>query len=95
MLIVLALVFGAVLGAGAHFGVPGRELRGAAIAPLLGSAVAAAAWMVLTWVGQGPDSAWVWIASIVLPAVIVPAALVLLTRTRTRADAHTRASLGI
>lgn len=95
MLIVLAFVFGALLGTGAHFVVGGRGLRGAAVGPMLGTFLGGLAWLGMTWAGQSPDTAWPWVASVVLPAAVVPVALLILTRTRTRADARTRARLGI
>ncbi|MFS0867125.1 hypothetical protein AB3M83_07285 [Microbacterium sp. 179-B 1A2 NHS] len=95
MLIVLALVIGATLGAAAHFAVSGRDLRGAALGPLSGTALGALGWMILTWAGQGPDSLWTWLATILLPAIVVPIALVLLTRARVAHDERTRRELGI
>ena len=95
MLIVLAFVFGAILGTGAHFAIGGRGLRGRAVGPVLGTFLGGLAWMIATWAGQGPDTAWPWLASVLVPAVVVPLALLALTRVRTRADAQTRARLGI
>jgi membrane protease YdiL (CAAX protease family) len=95
MLIVLAIVIGATLGAAAHFALPQRGLRGVAVGPLLGTALAALAWMILTWAGQGPDSLWTWLATIAAPAVLVPVALRTLSGRRASDDANERAALGI
>jgi len=95
VLIVLALVIGAAFGAAAHFALPGRSLRGAALGPIGGAALGALAWTALTWSGLGPDSVWVWLVSALLPAIVVPLALTALTRARARADQQTRSALGI
>ncbi|WP_405375577.1 MULTISPECIES: hypothetical protein [unclassified Microbacterium] len=95
MLIVLALVFGAAAGAAAHFAVPGRTLRGAAVGPLLGAVLGALTWMILTWVGWGTDAAGLWLLAIAVPAVVTPLALVVLGRSRAARDEATRTELGI
>jgi hypothetical protein len=95
MLIVLALVIGASIGTAAHFALPQRGLRGVAVGPILGTAIGALAWMILTWTGQGPDSLWTWLATIAAPAVLVPLALRSLSRRRADADATARVALGI
>ncbi|MCK6081023.1 hypothetical protein KZX37_10660 [Microbacterium sp. EYE_5] len=95
MLIVLGLVFGALLGAGAHFALPHRQTRGVAVGPMLGALVGTATWTALTWAGTGPDQFWIWAAAIVVPAVVTAAAIVLLSRARIARDAAERARLGI
>ena len=95
MLVVLALVFGAIAGTAVHFALPQRSLRGVAIGPLLGAALGTATWTALTWAGLGPDAAWIWLASILAPVLLTAAVLVLLTRTRAARDARTRHELGI
>ncbi len=95
MLVVLALVFGAVAGTAAHFALPDRGLRGAAVGPLLGTVIGAATWTIMTWSGLGPDTAWIWLASILVPTLVSVVALRFLTRSRAAADARTRRELGI
>lgn len=95
MEILLGLLFGATLGAVLHVLMPGRESRGAALAPVVGAAAGGTIWLILTWAGLGPDNAWIWIASIVLPAVVVPALLTSLTRARANHDAQERLRLKI
>ncbi|MCM3696261.1 hypothetical protein [Microbacterium oleivorans] len=95
MLIVLALVFGAIGGTAVHFALPQRALRGVAVGPLLGASFGTATWTALTWAGLGPDAGWIWLASILLPIVLTAAALTLVSRSRASRDARTRRELGI
>ncbi|MFJ6679116.1 hypothetical protein ACIQLK_08300 [Microbacterium sp. NPDC091382] len=95
MLVVLALVFGAIAGASAHFALPLRSLRGVSVGPILGALVGAATWTALTWAGAGPDGGWIWLASIAAPVVVTPIALLVLSRTRASRDARTQRDLGI
>ena len=88
MQILLAFIVGAVIGATAHFLVPGRSTRGVALGPLLGAAAAGLVWMILTWAGVGLDSPWLWLSAFVAPAVVTFPALMILTRTRTAHDAR-------
>jgi len=93
--ILLAFIVGAVIGAAAHFLVPGRGTRGVALGPLLGAAAAGLVWMILTWAGVGLDSPWLWLSAFVAPAVVTFPALMILTRARTAHDARERAELRI
>lgn len=95
MLVVLALVFGAIVGAAAHYALPLRSLRGAAVGPLLGSVLGTATWTTLTWAGVGTDHAALWVASIAVPVVVTPLVLLVLSRLRRTRDARTRVELGI
>lgn len=95
MEIILALVFGAAIGAAAHVALPHRAERGAAIGPLLGAVAAGLAWLTLTWLGVGTESPWPWLASIVVPAVVTVVLLATLSAARSARDARERARLGI
>lgn len=95
MEILLALVFGATIGAALHFALPRRGLRGAALGPLLGAVTAGLAWLALTWAGVGADSPWPWLASVVVPALATWGVLAGLTSARTSHDVNERARLGI
>ena len=94
MLIVLALIWGAAVGAALHFGLPRRELRGAAVAPMLGALVGGAVWLLFTWLGL-EQTGWIWLASLAAPVVVTAPALVALDRVRVAHDARERARLGI
>jgi uncharacterized membrane protein YeaQ/YmgE (transglycosylase-associated protein family) len=93
--IVLAIVFGAVVGLVAHFSLPQRATRGAAVAPILGAVVGAAVWTAMTWAGATTADPWIWIASIAVPAVVTFPVVAVLARVRRVRDEHTRDRLGI
>lgn len=95
MEILLPLIFGGVCGAVAHFLMPGRPSRGAALAPVLGALCAGVCWLAFTWAQTTTTSPWIWIASLAAPIVIVPLVLAALTRSRARHDARERARLRI
>ena len=95
MQIVIALVFGAAAGGLLHFLMPGRASRGAALAPVLGTLVGGAVWMILTWAGLTTLSPWLWLASFAAPLVVVPLTLLTLTRARDAHDERERVRLGI
>jgi hypothetical protein len=92
MLIVLAFVFGAVIGLAIHFGLPDRDTRGSAFAPILAAGLGGLAWLVMTWLGQA-DTGWIWLVSIAVPIVITWPVMALITRTRVAHDQRERARL--
>lgn len=95
MQILLAFIFGAVMGLVAHFVLPRRDLRGAALAPVTGALVGGAVWLALTWAGVATDNPLIWFASAVVPAVVVFPLVMLLTRVRRSRDAREAARLKI
>ncbi|MDD7929570.1 hypothetical protein [Microbacterium thalli] len=95
MHILLALILGAVIGLAAELLVPGRDARGAALAPVVGAVVSGAAWTILTWTGLGIADPVIWIVAVLAPAVVVPLVLVVLTRVRAAHDEHERRRLRI
>ena len=61
---------GAILGVIAHLALPGRGTRGAFLSPAVGAASAAVLWEALTWLGWPADGGWIWVVSLVVPAVV-------------------------
>lgn len=94
MQILLGLLLGAVIGLAAHVVLPGRDLRGAALAPFAGAAAAAAAWTAMTWMGLG-DTPLVWAVAVVAPAVTVFALIPLISRARRSRDDEDRSRLPV
>ncbi|MEZ3158229.1 hypothetical protein AB1K56_15025 [Microbacterium sp. BWR-S6Y] len=94
MQILLGLLVGAVIGLAAHVALPGRDLRGAALAPFAGAAAAAVAWTALTWTGLG-DSPLVWVVAVLAPAATVFALIPLVSRARRARDDADRAHLTV
>lgn len=95
MQILLALIAGAVIGTAAHFAISGRDTRGAALLPVLGTLVGGVVWLALTWIGWGLDNPLLWLAAIVVPAVVVWPTGILLTRSRHAHDTRERERLRI
>ncbi len=93
MQILLGMIVGAVIGLLAHVALPQRVTRGAALGPLVGAAAAAVAWTALTWAGWGIDNPLLWLSALVVPALVTVPTLVLLARSRVRADDARRAEL--
>lgn len=94
MLIVLGFVFGAVIGAAVHFGTKHRDTRGAALAPVLGAALAGLAWLIMTWLGLA-DTGWIWLVAIAAPLAVTWPTVALLTRARVAHDERERVRLKI
>lgn len=95
MQIILAMIYGAAVGALAHYTVPGRDLRGVAFAPMLGAVVGGAVWLLSTWLGLGLGNAWLWGASAIVPPLVVYGVVATMTRARRAGDARRRAGLGL
>ncbi|MCT9001418.1 hypothetical protein [Microbacterium memoriense] len=95
MEILLGFIFGATIGGVLHFLQPGRDARGTALSPIVGASVGGFTWLALTWAGIGADNPWIWVLSIVVPGIVVPIMLVLLTRSRAQHDAQERLRLKI
>jgi uncharacterized membrane protein YeaQ/YmgE (transglycosylase-associated protein family) len=95
MEILLALLFGAAFGLFAHYVLPGRDTRGAAVAPMLGAISGGLVWMILTWAGLTISNGWLWLASLATPLVLSIAVVPILTRVRHAHDARERARLRI
>ncbi len=95
MQIIIALVFGAAVGALLHYLQGGRTSRGAALAPIAGTLTGGLVWLVLTWAGLTTLDPWIWLASFAAPLIVVPLLLLVLARTRAAHDAREQVRLGI
>ncbi len=95
MEILLGFIIGASIGTAAHFVLPGRDSRGAAVLPILGALGAGLAWMILTWAGFAVDNPLLWLLAFVVPALVVFPTGSMLTRLRREHDARERARLKI
>ncbi|MFJ4173812.1 hypothetical protein [Microbacterium sp. NPDC089696] len=95
MYILLALIGACALGIAAHFVLPGRELRGVALAPAIATALSAIAYTGLQWLGVGEDSVWLWLASVLGAVVVAAAVTAVIVAVRRRTDAEAKVALGI
>ncbi|TDW30919.1 hypothetical protein [Cryobacterium psychrophilum] len=77
---------GTLLGLAARYLLPGRSTQGSVLVPALGTVVAAAAWVALTWLGWKWDAGAIWWVSFVASAVASAAIALLLARRRNQAD---------
>ena len=70
MELLFVVLGGAILGFIAHFALPAIDTRGVLLAPAAGAATAAVVWEVLFLLGWPADGGWIWVFSLVLPAVV-------------------------
>ena len=95
MEILLAFILGTVVGAAGHAIVPHRATRGVVVGPVIGAIAGGGIWMLLTWVGLTPDNPLLWVAAIVVPALVTLPALAVLSRVRLAHDRRERVRLRI
>ncbi|MDO8382056.1 hypothetical protein [Microbacterium sp.] len=93
MLIVLALVAAVAIGLALHFALPLRPTRGVALAPLLETAIAAVIYTSLTWLGLAESNPWLWVGSILIPAAVTGAVILVVSRARAAHDERERVRL--
>lgn len=79
---------GLIFGVAARYSLPNRTGYGVVVVPAVGTAVAALAWVALTWLGMQWDSGWIWLASLAAAAIASAATAVLLGRARAASDAQ-------
>lgn len=77
---------GILIAGGVRYLLPRRHAYGVLLLPALGGAVAAVTWAALTWVGWKFDGGWIWVASLVLPAVAATLIALILGVRRDTAD---------
>jgi uncharacterized membrane protein YeaQ/YmgE (transglycosylase-associated protein family) len=95
VLILLALIAGAVAGMVVHLVLPHRATRGAVLAPAIGAATAGVLYTMLQWAGLAEDNPWLWVVSILVPIGVTYVAGAVLVRSRVAHDSRERARLGI
>lgn len=93
MLILLALVFAAAAGTALHFVLPYRSTRGAALAPLTATAIAAVVYTSMTWLGLAEDNPLMWATALVIPTLLTALFIGVLSRSRDAHDTRERARL--
>ncbi|MFT4219791.1 MAG: hypothetical protein QM611_04665 [Microbacterium sp.] len=94
MLILLALIFGAVVGLVVHFTLPHRDTRGSAVGATLGAVVGGGVWLAFTWLGM-EQTGWIWLASLAAPIAVVWLSVAVLSRARLAHDRRERERLKI
>lgn len=95
MFILIALVIACAAGIIAHFVLPRRDLRGAALSGALATVTAGVVYTALQWAGLGQDNVWLWVASLGGGIAMGFFGTLALTRLRERHDAERAAALGL
>lgn len=95
MFILIAVVIACAAGIIAHFVLPRRDLRGAAVSGALATVTAAVVYTALQWAGLAEDNVWLWVASIGGGVAAGFFGTLMLTRVRERRDAERAVALGL
>jgi len=77
---------GTLLGLGARYLIPGRATMGSVLVPALGTMVAAALWVALTWLGWQWDAGAIWWVALGGSGVVSFVASAVLARRRNQSD---------
>ncbi|MDJ0339317.1 hypothetical protein [Cryobacterium sp. PH31-O1] len=64
MELLFVALFGAVIGLGARYFLPGRSTQGSVLVPAIGTVAAALVWVALTWLGWNWAEGWIWWVSL-------------------------------
>ncbi|KFF59659.1 hypothetical protein JF66_09650 [Cryobacterium sp. MLB-32] len=89
---------GTVLGLAARYALPGRSTMGVMLIPVLGTLVASAVWVGLTWLGWAWDAGAIWWVSLGAAAAASVGTQLVLARRRTQSDStmlHTLMKTGV
>lgn len=89
MEILFVALAGIILGIGAGAALPRHQLRGIALVPAIGGAAASIVWVALTWLGWAWNGGWIWVATLVLAALVSVVGGQLLSVRRERGDIAT------
>ena len=77
---------GTILGLAARYALPRRLTHGSVLVPAVGTLVASAVWVALTWLGWAWDGGWIWWVSLVAAALASVAVDLVVGRRREAAD---------
>jgi len=77
---------GTLLGLATRYLLPGRSTMGAVLIPALGTVVASATWVGLTWLGWKWDASPIWWVSLGTAAAVSVVTQLVLARRRAHAD---------
>ncbi|WP_423923205.1 hypothetical protein ACPEEZ_04415 [Frigoribacterium sp. 2-23] len=93
MELLFVVLGGTIIGFIAHFALPAADTRGVLLAPAFGAAVSGIVWEVLFWLGWKADGGWIWVFSLVIPAVVAVVVCTVSARRRRAADSTAFARL--
>jgi hypothetical protein len=84
--LVFVVIIAASIGAIVRYTVPGRTTYGAVVLPAATAAVAATVWVAVLWLGLTFDGGWIWVASLMVSAIVALVIAVRLPKVRNDAD---------
>ena len=86
MELLFVALFGALIGLGARYFLPGRSTQGSVLVPAIGTATASFVWVALTWLGWNWAGGWIWWVSLGASAAASVVLNLLISRRRIHAD---------
>ena len=86
MELLFVVLIGFCIGLGLRYLLPGRDTYGSVLMASISAAVAAVAWVGLTWLGWKFDGGWIWVASLGVGGVVALATTLFVPRTRRAHD---------
>ncbi|MEN9620197.1 MAG: hypothetical protein RL499_390 [Actinomycetota bacterium] len=86
MELLFVTVIGAALSLGVRYVVPGRQMHGLLLVPLVGAAATAAVWAICVWIGLPFDGGWIWVIALVVGPLAAIALALTLPKRREQAD---------
>jgi hypothetical protein len=86
MELLFVVLGGAILGVIAHVALPAPDTRGALLAPAVGAASAGQPSQVRTSQRTAADGGWIWVVSLVVPAIAAGVVCRVTTRSRRAHD---------
>ena len=86
MELLFVALFGALIGLGARYFLPGRSTQGSVLVPAIGTVGASFVWVLLTWFGWNWAGGWIWWVSLAAAAAASVVLNLMISRRRIHAD---------
>ena len=86
MELLFVALFGAIIGLGSRYLLPGRSTQGSVLVPAIATVTASAVWVALTWLGWNWAGAWIWWVSLGAAAAASVVLNITISRRRIHAD---------
>ncbi|TFD68858.1 hypothetical protein [Cryobacterium ruanii] len=86
MELLFVALFGAIIGLGARYFLPGRSTQGSVLVPAIATVTASAVWVALTWLGWNWAGGWIWWVSLGTAAAASVVLNITISRRRIHAD---------
>lgn len=86
MELLFVALFGAIIGLGARYFLPGRSTQGSVLVPAIGTVTASLVWVALTWLGWNWAGGWIWWVSLGTACAASVVLNLFISRRRIHAD---------